>query len=127
MGGRRRRIIPYLPGLKRRAAELRKHGTPAEVALWRHLKGRQLEGYDFHRQKPLDRFIVDFYCHELMLAIEIDGSSHDEKYLADIERQKRLETLGVHFLRFTEHDVLRNPGGVVQSIRKTVRRLSDSD
>jgi very-short-patch-repair endonuclease len=110
-----------------RAAQLRKAGTPAEVALWRHLKGRQLEGYDFHRQKPLDRFIVDFYCHELMLAIEIDGSSHDEKYPADIERQKRLETFGVQFLRFKEHDVLRNPDGVVQSIRETVRRLSDAD
>jgi len=50
---------------------------PGEVTLWKHLKGKQMCGYDFDRQRPIDRFIVDFYCQELMLAIEIDGSSHD--------------------------------------------------
>lgn len=71
-----RKIIPYNPILKKRAQDLRNNSTPSEIRLWIHLKGKQLCGYDFHRQKPLDNFIVDFYCNELMLAIELDGYSH---------------------------------------------------
>ncbi len=96
------KIIPYNPLLKERARELRKNMTPGEVTLWKHLKGKQMCGYDFDRQRPIDQFIVDFYCKKLMLAIEIDGSSHDspEAQDQDAERQGRLESLGVRFLRF---------------------------
>jgi very-short-patch-repair endonuclease len=62
---------------------------------------------EFHRQVPLDKFIVDFYCHELMLAIEIDGVTHgtEEAREKDLTRQARLESLGVSFLRFYDGDV----------------------
>lgn len=68
---KRRKIIPYNPALKEKARELRNNSTKTEILLWLNLKGKQMRGYDFHRQKPIDNYIVDFFCNELMLAIEI--------------------------------------------------------
>jgi len=116
----RRRIIPYNPGLKVRAGELRRNSTLSEVMLWNHLKRRQMRGYQFLRQKPLDNFIVDFFCHDLMLAIEIDGSSHDCKIEKDRERQKILESYRVRFLRFSDADVKKNMGGVLRCLEKWI-------
>jgi very-short-patch-repair endonuclease len=65
---------------------LRKNGTLSEVLLWKKIKGKAL-GVEFHRQVPLLEHIVDFYCHELGLAIEIDGASHVYKYFYDVRRQ----------------------------------------
>ena len=73
---RKRKIIPYNPKLKKLARKLRNKSTKSEVLLWNYLKGRQIKGFDFHRQKPIGNYIVDFYCSELLLAIEIDGESH---------------------------------------------------
>ncbi len=112
----RRKIIPYNPKLKQIARSLRNNSTLSEVLLWRAPKGKQVRGFDFHRQKPVDNYIVDFYCHELSLAIEIDGSTHNEKMDRDEQRQKRLESLDVRFLRFTDADVKRNLQGVVMAI-----------
>ncbi|MGV2481542.1 UNVERIFIED_CONTAM: DUF559 domain-containing protein, partial [Salmonella enterica subsp. enterica serovar Weltevreden] len=70
------KILPYNPALKELAQRLRKQGILSEVLLWKKIKNKSL-GVEFHRQVPLDNYIVDFYCHELMLAIEIDGNSHD--------------------------------------------------
>ncbi len=102
----RRTILPYDRRLKEKARQLRKNMTRGEVTLWKHLKGKQMCGYDFDRQRPIDRFIVDFYCKDLMLAIEIDGSSHHSEAAQqrDRDRQSRLEALGVRFLRFSESD-----------------------
>ena len=111
------KIIKYDHRLIAIARELRKNATPAELKLWQFLKGKQLLGYDFHRQKPIDRFIVDFFCHDLMLVIEIDGSSHNNKYDIDLIRQKRLESLGMHFLRFPEIDVIKYTAEVVTAIK----------
>jgi very-short-patch-repair endonuclease len=85
----RRKIIPYNPKLKPLAKQLRHNMTVAEVLLWNRLKGKQMRGYDFDRQRPIDEYIVDFYCKDLMLAIEIDGASHDHasSYTHDIIRQ----------------------------------------
>ncbi|GAK52433.1 hypothetical protein U14_03684 [Candidatus Moduliflexus flocculans] len=69
----RRNIIPYNPNLVPLAKQLRQNMTLAEVLLWNHLKQKQMRGYDFDRQRPIDEYIVDFYCKDLMLAIEIDG------------------------------------------------------
>src|SRR6478736_7819853 len=104
------------PGLKRLARELRNHSTLAEALLWPHLKGRQRQGFDFHRQKPIDRYIVDFLSSELMLAVEIDGSSHALKGPEDEQRQRRLECLGIRFLRFPDHQVKADVGVVVRAI-----------
>ena len=73
----KRRIIPYNPNLKLLAKDLRNNSTFGEVILWKKLKGKQFFGYDFHRQKPLLDYIVDFYCAELNLIIEIDGNYHN--------------------------------------------------
>lgn len=76
-------------------------------------------GYDFHRQKPVDEYIVDFFCHELLLVIEIDGSSHNEDtFEYDENRQKQLEEkFGLSFLRFYDGNVRNNLSDVVNSIR----------
>src|SRR5439155_11488239 len=72
-----RSIIHYRTDLTELARELRRNMTLAEVLLWKQLKGKQLCGYDFDRQKPLGRRIVDFYSKELALAVDVDGSVHD--------------------------------------------------
>jgi len=87
-----RKIVPYKPALKEIARRLRNNSTLGEVLLWKKMSNKQMLGYDFHRQKPLDQFVVDFFCHELNLAIEIDGGSHeaDEAQEKDAARQERL-------------------------------------
>jgi very-short-patch-repair endonuclease len=119
---KRRTILPYSPNLKELARKLRKSSTLSEVLLWRHLKGKQMLGYDFHRQKPIDNYIVDFFCKDLMLAIEIDGVSHDfeEVYVKDNVRQQRLESFGVHFLRFDDREVKKDINNVLQAIENWI-------
>ena len=91
--------------------------TLAEVLLWNYLKQKQMCGYDFDRQRPIDEYIVDFYCKDLRLAIEIDGASHNaEKYDHDVKRQERLERLGVYVLRFSDGDVKQDVENVLRSI-----------
>ena len=115
-------IITYDPKLKDLARQLRKNSTLSEVLLWNYLKGKQMLDYDFDRQKPIDNYIVDFFCNELMLAIEIDGDTHNYKIDKDEFRQKKLEGLGVRFLRFTDEDVKKNIEGVVMAIEDWIRR-----
>ncbi|MBN1925257.1 MAG: endonuclease domain-containing protein [Prolixibacteraceae bacterium] len=116
----KRKIIPYNPKLKLLAKKLRNNMTLSEVLLWNELKRKKMHGFDFDRQRPIDKYIVDFYCKELMLAIEVDGNSHDNKYEEDQVRQKRLESLGVHFLRFDDIDVKKDMDNVLREIEKWV-------
>jgi very-short-patch-repair endonuclease len=105
---------------------LRKGGVLSKVLLWNELKGDAL-GHRFLRQRPIGRYIVDFYCHELDLAIEIDGAaSHDNKIEEDEARQRELESLGVRMVRFRDADVRYNLGGVMESIRSEILRLASS-
>jgi very-short-patch-repair endonuclease len=115
----KREIIPYDPKLKALAKELRQNMTLSEVLLWQKIRNKQMLGFDFDRQRPIDKYIVDFYCKDLKLAIEIDGSSHhnEERYLADVERQKQLEKLGVRFLRFNDLDVKKNMNDVLRVLQ----------
>jgi very-short-patch-repair endonuclease len=117
----RKPILSYDPNLKKLARRLRMSSTMSEVLLWRCLKGKQVLGYDFDRQKPIGKYIVDFYCKELRLAIEIDGATHNDKVHEDRMRQERLESLGVRFLRFRDGDVKRNLEGVIEEIRKWIK------
>lgn len=112
------KIIPYRQNLKLLARELRKNSTLSEVLLWCEIKNKQLLGYQFHRQVPMLDYIVDFYCHELMLVIEIDGDSHnhEDAVKKDQIRQNRIESHGVHFLRFDDLDVKKNMPHVLNSI-----------
>jgi very-short-patch-repair endonuclease len=114
------RWIHYNPKLKSIAQKLRKNMTLGEILLWKELKGKKLLGYDFHRQKPIDEYIVDFYCPKLKLVIEVDGSSHDGKEDSDLIRQKKLESLGLTVLRFWDSDVRESVDGVIVSIRERI-------
>lgn len=75
-------------------------------------------GYDFHRQKPIDNYIVDFFCYELMLAIEVDGYSHQLKdvYFKDLKKENRLNEFGISVLRFTDDQVLKEMSNVIRAI-----------
>jgi len=90
--------------------------TLSEVLLWNELKKKNMLGYDFDRQRPIGNYIVDFYCKELSLAIEIDGNTHIYKYDYDDKRQKELENPGVHFLRFEDIEVKKNMWNVLRVI-----------
>ena len=116
------KIIPYNPKLKEFARELRKNSTLSEVLLWQKIKNKAL-GVQFHRQVPMLEYIVDSYCHELMLAIEIDGNSHLYKYDYDRKRQGELEKAGVVFLRFTDLDIKKNMFSVALSLEQVVQEL----
>ena len=119
----RRKIIPYLPHLKELAAKLRKNMTFPEVLLWNQLKQKQMDGQDFDRQRPIDSYIVDFYCKDLQLAIEIDGEYHSEltQQIKDAARQSRLESLGVRFLRFDNKMVETDMFQVLHIIRSWIQ------
>ena len=120
----RRKIIPYNPSLKEKARELRNNSTTIEIKLWKFLKGRQMCGYDFHRQKPLGDYIVDFFCNELMLAIEIDGISHDGREKYDKQRQEELEKNGIKFLRFDDDEVFYNIEKVLNAIENWIKTIN---
>ena len=114
---RRKTIIPYRSHLVEKARRLRNNCTYSEKLLWKYLRNKQIYGYDFDRQKPIDKYIVDFFCNELMLVIEIDGITHENKLEEDATRQKSLERLGLFFLRFNALDVVNNIEGVLQIIQ----------
>ena len=101
--------------------------TYGEILLWNELKEDKLWGLDFDRQRCIDNYIIDFYCKELILAVEIDGMSHngDDAFNKDEVRQQELENFGITFIRFTEADVkyelqnvLRGIEGIVINIIK---------
>ncbi|HET6528962.1 MAG TPA: DUF559 domain-containing protein [Balneolaceae bacterium] len=116
------KIIPYDPKLRALAKTLRKNMTYAEVLLWNKIRRKRL-GYQFHRQVPLIKYIVDFYCHELLLAIELDGNYHEhwETNANDYKRQQDLESYGVQFLRFENKEVRKDVDSVVQVIENWIK------
>jgi very-short-patch-repair endonuclease len=115
------KIIPYSQTSKQFARKLRNDSTLSEVLLWKQIKGKSL-GVEFHRQVTINKFVVDFYCHELSLAIEIDGISHDnlEK---DNERQMHLEQLGVRFIRFADKTVKHDMNNVIWALADMIGQL----
>jgi very-short-patch-repair endonuclease len=121
-----RKIIPYNPKLKEIARKLRKQGILSEVLLWNELKKKKILGYDFHRQKPLDNYIVDFFCYELLLVIEIDGITHDYKQDNDKLRQEKLESYGLTFLRYQDIEVKKDLEAVLDHLTKWINRHTPS-
>jgi very-short-patch-repair endonuclease len=114
------RWVKYNPRLKNIARTLRKDMTWAEILLWKEIKEKKVLGYDFHRQKPIDEYIVDFYCPRLKLILEIDGDSHDGKEESDKIRQEKLESLGLTVLRFWDLDVRANVDGIVGQLKEWI-------
>ena len=109
--------LPYNKSLTVLARENRKNPTPAESLLWNKvLRSRQFARYKFLRQKPIGNYIVDFYCSELQLVIEIDGDSHAQQMKYDAERTHFLNALGLVVIRYTNQEVLQNLSGVVADL-----------
>lgn len=118
----KRKIIPYNPHLKELARQLRNSSTKAEIILWQILKRRQMYGYDFHRQKPIDNYILDFFCLELMLGIEVDGYSHEliEIQNKDSVKENKMNELGIQILRFSDYQVLKDTQNVIWAIESYI-------
>lgn len=100
--------LPYNPALKERARALRQAGNFSEVLFWNEVKNKQFKGFDFDRQKIIGNYIVDFYCTNCNVVIEIDGSSHDDKVEYDATRDAYLESLGLTVIHISAKDVLQN-------------------
>jgi very-short-patch-repair endonuclease len=114
--------IHYSETAKGRGRALRKQGILGEVLLWEKLRRRQMCGYQFNRQKPLDKYIVDFYCRKLNLVIEVDGASHqeDQAHLADENRENTLRAMGLSVLRFSEKEVRHQMPAVLERISQWI-------
>ena len=122
-----RKIIYYRPDLKEKSRELRKHATTAERKLWRYIRRKQLKGYQFYRQKPIGNYIVDFFCFELMLVIEIDGITHNDKETYDNDRDNQLHKQGIHVLHFFDSEVHENLESVLQSIVDWIENFENNN
>jgi len=114
--------VYYDPQLKKLARLHRNNMTQAEAILWKRLKGNQLMGYDFHRQKPIDHFIADFYCYALRLIIEVDRYSHqfEEVAIKDRIKEEKLTNLGFTILRFQDQEITNNLTGALQVIENYI-------
>ncbi len=111
------------PEILKRAVDLRNNMTAPEKALWEILGKKKLMGVTFRRQHPIAKFIVDFYCHEALLVIEVDGDIHNSLAVSERDegREHELKKLGLDILRFSNNDVLKNRDSVVKSIQNFIR------
>ena len=109
---------PLNPELLEFARKLRKEQTDAERLLRGLLRDRRLAGFKFRRQHPVEPYVLDFYCHEAQLAVELDGGQHNEPdaRARDRKRSAFLEQQGMHVLRFWNNEVFKNTEGVLQAI-----------
>jgi very-short-patch-repair endonuclease len=119
--------LPYIPYDKRlveKARKNRKNPTPAEKRMWfQVLRNKAFQNLKFTRQKPLDRFIVDFYCSRFLLVVEIDGDSHTGQEEYDRQRTERLGRYGITVVRYTNIEVMKNLEGVYEDLQEKVKML----
>lgn len=122
------KFLPYDKKLVSRARELRASPTEAEKLFWNKiLKSKELSHQTFLRQKPLGHFIVDFYCANLRLAIEVDGNLHDFQKQRDKERDDFLkQSFGIKIIRFRNEDILKNPEKVLKKLLSIINPLPTS-
>jgi very-short-patch-repair endonuclease len=104
------------------ARRLRRNQTDAERAIWFRLRDRRLGGWKFRRQFPIDRFVVDFFCADARLIVEVDGGQHAVQAEADAQRTRILEAMGYLVLRYWNNDVMKNIDGVIEDISTTLER-----
>ncbi len=125
---KQRMKIYYNPKLKELARQLRNNSTKSEIKLWTYLRRSQMRGYDFHRQKPIDEYIADFFCNKLQLVIECDGYSHElmEVYEKDVKKTKRLNKLGITVLRFSDHQVMNDIDNVLRVIEDYIFKFEEN-
>ena len=110
--------LPFNPKLKQRAKELRRAENLAEVLLWNQLKKKQLHGLDFDRQKIIGNYIVDFYCAEKSIVLEVDGSSHEGREDYDAARDAFLTGLGLTVVHISAREVKNNLPDVMNNLRE---------
>lgn len=117
------------PELMKLAGELRKNMTPAEKLLWQKLRNRKVRGYRFRRQHPLKEFIMDFFCYEAKLVIEVDGEVHNtiSQSERDQERTEILKEFGLRELRFTNMDVFENIEKVIRKIELELSKTPNNN
>ncbi len=115
--------IHYEKKLKKFARNLRRNMTDAERFFWSKVRSRQLQGYQFYRQKPIGIYIVDFYCPVAKLVVEIDGGQHfdDQKMKKDKKRDAFLTGLGLRILRFSDREIFENIEGVIENVLEELR------
>ena len=104
----------------RYARENRQNQTEAEKLLWNRIRNRKLNGFKFRRQHPISNFIADFYCHECLLAIEVDGNYHNRKEQKDYDsgRTFEVEELGIKIIRFRNEEIENDINIVLKEIKK---------
>ena len=120
--------IPYNKSLVPKAKELRNQLTPPERQFWNALRSMpSYKSHPFNRQKPLGKYIVDFYCHEYRLVVEIDGDSHytEEAQIKDQKRTAFLESKGLRVVRFTNREVVHNIDGVMESLENLLNKIKE--
>jgi len=117
--------MPLLRSQTFRARSLRRNATQAEQVLWQLLRDRHLAGAKFRRQQPLGPWVVDFFCPEVRLVVEVDGPYHADPVTAtrDIAREAWLRGGGLVVLRLTNDDVLHHPDRALRRIRRKLRQL----
>ena len=106
-----------------RAKEMRREMTPAETKLWTRLRANRLMGYHFRRQQIIEPYIVDFYCHEVGLVVEVDGSIHLEQEEYDRQRDQHLQESGLYVLHFTNADVMKSLDVVLEEIYRVCQEM----
>jgi very-short-patch-repair endonuclease len=113
----------FLEKEKRRS--LRREETYCEKLIWRYLRKRQMLGYKFKRQFSVDHFVIDFYCPELKLALEVDGDVHNQPEQKDYDsaRQQYLEQFGITFIRISNEELLGNPNKAFDKIEGEIKRV----
>ena len=104
-----------------RARQLRSTPTGAEIRLWSRIRRKQLDGFRFRRQHPIGPYVVDFFCPEAKLIVEVDGGQHDALAEQDANRTEWLEKRGYRVVRFWNNDVLANTEGVLLAILEQLR------
>jgi very-short-patch-repair endonuclease len=118
-------MLRYKPNLKKPAHQLRQNLTESERVLWSRLRGKQLSGVQFYRQKPLGDYIVDFYAPQAKLVIEVDGSQHLQGHQADEDRRRDeyLASVGLRVLRFHSREVMKESEAVLEAIHRALGDL----
>jgi very-short-patch-repair endonuclease len=111
-------MLRYNKNLKGYSKSLRVNMTESEKLLWKKIRGKQLKGYQFYRQKTISNYIVDFYCPKAKLVIELDGGQHysSEGKAKDRERDGYMKGIGLRVLRFSDKEVFKNTQGVLERI-----------
>ena len=122
-------MFSYKANLKHKARQLRKNMTESERALWLRLRGKQLLGIQFYRQKPIGDYIVDFFAPGTKLVVEVDGSQHMGGNHAEKDkcRDKYLASVGLRVLRFNSREVIKETDAVVEVIYRTMAQRINSE